>query len=175
MDLYNIIAQTLGIVGMTINVLSFQARKNSQLFFCQIFGTSFFVANFIMLDSLPAALLNAAALVRVLLLIGGDKFNTKGWLMFVLLLNVGVVAFTYNGYLSIMILVAQIAQTVAMWSNNGKWIRYAQLFCASPLWLTHNIIVNSFGGILCEVFVICSAIISMIRYGVNGFEKSDII
>ncbi len=171
MDWYNIIAQTFGIFGMTINVLSFQARKNSKMFFCQIFGTTFFVLNYLMLNSIPAALLNAVALVRVLLLIGGDRFNTKGWLIFVLLLNIGVVGFTYNGYLSIMILIAQIAQTIAMWSNNGKWIRYAQLFCASPLWLTHNVIVNSIGGVLCEVFAICSAIISMIRYGINGFEK----
>ena len=61
--------------------------------------------------------------------------------------------------------------TVLMWRGNGKHIRYGQFFVSSPSWIIHNIFNFSLGGILCEVFMMLSVVISFIRYGKDGFEK----
>ena len=72
---------------------------------------------------------------------------------------------------SIIALVAQLIGTFAMWSQNGKTIRVLQLAAVSPLWLIHNVFVFSIGGIICEVFNLGSIIVSIIRFGIDGFEK----
>ena len=61
--------------------------------------------------------------------------------------------------------------TIAMYSDNGKYIRMAQLFISSPCWLIYNFVSGTIGGVICEVFVIASTVISIIRYGFDGFEK----
>ena len=63
--------------------------------------------------------------------------------------------------------------TFLMWKGNGKHIRYGQFFISSPSWIIHNIFNFSLGGILCEVFMMASVVISFIRFGKDGFEKGD--
>lgn len=171
MDIYEIIAQGIGILGMACNVLSFQAKKNFWLFMLQCFGTAFFTVNFFMLGSNAAAYLNILAFVRCLFLLGAEKTRKPYWLALLLILNIAVVCFSYAGIPSLIILIAQLAQTATHWTDNGKIIRITQLFCCSPLWLAHNIIIFSIGGILCEAFVIVSTIVSIVRFGLDGFEK----
>ena len=60
--------------------------------------------------------------------------------------------------------------TLLMWGGNGKYIRYGQLFASSPSWLVHNIINFSLGGIIGEIFTMCSVIVSFIRFG-KDLEK----
>lgn len=171
MNWYGIVAQGIGILGMGCNVSSFQAKKNFWLFFFQCMGTIFFSINFIMLGSYSAALLNVLAMVRALIILSGDKLHKPYVHVLLQVANVASVVFTYSSWLSLLTLAAQLVQTEAHWTNNGKTIRMAQLFCCSPLWLIHNVAVFSLGGILAEAFVIISTIISFVRFGANGFEK----
>ena len=66
--------------------------------------------------------------------------------------------------IDILIIISQLVDSVGMWTNNFRNIRYCQLFAISPVWLVHNIVVFSIGGILTEVFTIISTIIALLRY-----------
>lgn len=171
MDWYSILAQGIGILGMICNIVSFQTKKNFWLFFFQCLGTVFFSINFIMLGSYSAAILNVLAMIRALILLSGNRLHRPYMHILLQTANIAAVCFTYSSYLSLLTLAAQIVQTEAHWTNNGKIIRFSQLFFCSPLWLIHNTVVFSLGGILGEAFVIISTVVSLIRFGADGFEK----
>ena len=79
---------------------------------------------------------------------------------------------TFSGPLSVIIALAQTVETVVMWGRNGKHIRICQLCFVSPIWLTYNLFEFTLGGILAEIFVIVSAIVSFIRFRKTGFDKT---
>ena len=102
---------------------------------------------------------------------GGKKMHKLPWLVAIQAVYIAATVLTYTDIFSVVALIAQIVGTFAMWSQSGKTIRFLQLFCVSPLWLIHNIFVFSIGGVVCEVFNIVSIIVSLIRFGIKGFEK----
>ena len=79
--------------------------------------------------------------------------------------------FTYGGWLSILVTAAQLVGTYAMWDRNGKKLRILQFFVVSPCWLTHNIVAFSIGGIITEAVNLGSVIVSVLRFGINGFVE----
>ena len=76
--------------------------------------------------------------------------------------------FVYDNPWSIVLFVAQIVQTYAMYFMSGSGIRRAQYFFVSPVWIVNNIIVFSIGGIVCELFMMTSALVSYLRFGKSG-------
>ena len=69
-----------------------------------------------------------------------------------------------EGVVDILIIISQLVDTAGMWTHDLKIIRRCQLFAISPVWLVHNILVFSIGGILTETFTIISTLIAMYRY-----------
>ena len=69
---------------------------------------------------------------------------------------------TTNGIVSVMVVFAKVVTTIAYSLKNTKYIRLLTL-PTSISWLVYNIVCNSFAGILCEAFAICSIITAIIR------------
>ncbi len=166
-----IIAQILGIVGTVAAFISFQLKENKRFFILQAISGSLFALNFLLLGAYTGCLLNFINILRGAVMAGGKKMHKLPWLIAILALYTAATVLTYTNIFSLIAFIAQLAGTFAMWSKNGKTIRFLQLFCVSPLWLIHNIFVFSIGGIICEVFNIGSIIVSLFRFGISGFEK----
>ena len=171
------IAQGLGIIGFICAILAFQSKKNSGLFMFQAVGCFSFFLQFLLLGVYSAALLNISCFIRGILFRKGDR---KIWKLIVVealmiaSVTSSIVFFTaglLQVSLSLMTGISLIIGTYVMWLGSGKHIRYIHLFLVSPVWLIHNFINFSLGGILCEVFNMTSAIVSFIRFGKDGFEK----
>jgi len=167
----DIIAQVLGILGTIFAFVSFQLKENKKFFMLQALSGCMFALNFLLLGAYTGCLLNFINIFRGAVMAGGKKTSKPYLLIITLALYTIATVFTYTNIFSLIALIAQLVGTLAMWSRNGKTIRILQLFCVSPLWLVHNIFVFSIGGIICEVFNIGSIIVSLIRFGVSGFEK----
>ncbi len=168
-----IVAQIISVVAAGLNILSFQFKKNKTLYVVQFFGTLLFSLSFILLGSYTAAVINIIALVRSFFLAKGGVFSKLPFLFLILAATVIGTVFTYSGWLSILILVAMIVQSITVWSRNGKILRIGQFCCASPFWIIHNSINFSLGGLLAEIFTMISIVVSVIRYGINGFEGAE--
>lgn len=166
----DIVAQAVSVVAAGLLILSYQFKKNKTLYIFQVFGTLLFAVSFIMLGSYTAAAMNIIALVRSVLLAKGGIFAKTPFLGLILVAIVVSTVFTYSGWLSLLIFVAMMIQSLAVWTRNGKILRYGQLFVSSPLWIIHNSINFSMGGLVAECFVMTSIIVSFVRYGINGFE-----
>lgn len=168
-----IIAQAIGIVGMALSIFSFQCKENKKFFITQALSGACFAANFLLLGSTTAAFLNAINIFRGWVF-GFSPKKARGILAAVVgLFYIVSTVFTYAGWLSVLVLLAQLAGTAVMYTDNGKVIRIVQLAFVSPAWLTHNIFSGSIGAVLCEVFAITSTVISLIRFGKGGFVSAD--
>ncbi len=161
--MYDFIAQAVGIIGAVATILSYQFKNNRTLYMMQAFSGLMFSINFLMLGSYTASIFNFINLFRGGLLSCGKTFKSWWFAGLFMTLYTVMTVFTYDSWVSILILVAQLVGTVTMWSQNGKWIRIGQMAVISPAWLTNNIVCFSVGGIITEVFCFCSVIVYFIR------------
>ncbi len=178
MDIKDIIAQIFGIVGLIIIVYSFQCRKNKNFFLLQGIGSLMFFVNFILIHAYAGALFNLTNLIRGVLFSKEDK---KLWKLISVVICYTVcfvfsLIFIWGDWFMIFIsalpYVTLVVMSVFMWNCNGKYIRYFQVTFMSPAWIVHNIFNFSLGGILCESFNMISTVVSLVRYGKDGFDTS---
>lgn len=165
-----ILAQAIGIVAMIINISSFQCKKNKHLFLFIGIGSLLFAVNFMLLGAYVSAIYNIISIIRSALALNKKTFTKTSFWILCALYVIGT-ALAYDNPWSIVLFVAQIVQTYAMWFMDGAGIRKSQYFFVSPVWIVNNIIVFSIGGILCELFMMTSAFISYLRFKKTGFEK----
>ena len=168
-----LIGQIIGIIAMILNIVAVQFKKSRQLFVCRLVGCLLWSLNFLLLGSPTGAIMNLLDVLRSVFLLN-KKTATKPflWLMLALFTIAGLLTMDYTFSLlmiiDILIIISQLVDTAGMWTNNFKVIRYCQLFAISPVWLVHNILVFSIGGILTETFTIISTVIAMYRYRNTG-------
>ncbi len=169
----NMVIQAIGYVGMACNIASFQIKKNKFLFLVQTIGASLFLIHYVLLGQFTGAVMNLMGVARGAVFVQGKKLR-KPWILAILLVLTTVATiFTWNGPISLLPFFGIFTSTIAMYLNDGKIIRLVQLCVSSPCWLIYNIIVGSQSGALCEIFIITSTVISLIRFGMKGFDKAD--
>ena len=170
--MYDVVTQAVGILGAVAMILSFQFKNNKILCLVQGIGGLLFAVNFLMLGAYTASVFNFINLARGLVLAFGGRWCRGWWLGGIFSLSyVVVTAFTFDSWVSVLIMVAQIASTIALWSRRGSWIRFEQMAVNTPAWMTNNIVYFSMGGIITESFCFISAVVSLIRYK-GKLEKS---
>ena len=179
-----IIAQVIGIFAMVANCLSYQQKKDTTLLAFQLVGSTLFGINYFLLGALSGAMLNVVAVVRALIFIKKDKFNARhpAWLITFILLYITsfVLVFTVfdkeptlpNLIVELLPVLAMIIATVSYRYADAKMIRRFGI-CASPLWLTYNIVNVAIGAIICETLNIFSIIIGMLRHDVKRRNKTE--
>ncbi len=174
MSTYDIVTQAIGIVAMSMIIFSFQCKKTRNFYIMQGAGGLLFALNFFMLGMYTGAVTNLINILRSGIMCGGKK--SRKWYVLLLMMSIYVAAtiFTYDGWPSLILLVAQITGVLTMWTDNGTIIRIGQFFVVSPIWMTYNIHAKSIGGIICEVFTVCSIIVYVLRCLVSKFlNKSE--
>ena len=164
-----IIAQIAGLIAMAINIMAVQFKKPRQLFICRIIASALWGVNFLLLGSPTGAIINIVNIIRSIFLLNPRTFTKPFlWVTVVLYGIAGLATMDYTFslllVLDILIILSQWVDSVGMWTNDFRKIRYCQLFAISPVWLVHNILVFSIGGIITEVFTIISTVISLIRF-----------
>ena len=164
-----IIAQIAGLIAMAINIMAVQFKKPRQLFICRIIASALWGVNFLLLGSPTGAIINIVNIIRSIFLLNPRTFTKPFlWVTVVLYGIAGLATMDYTFslllVLDILIILSQWVDSVGMWTNDFRKIRYCQLFAISPVWLVHNILVFTIGGIITEVFTIISTVISLIRF-----------
>ena len=172
-----ITAQIFGIFGLIFSALSYQEKNNKRFFIMQGLAGLMFFINFSLIKAVSAALFNMTNLVRGVIF---SKKEQKCWKLigvmslYTICFVIGLCLIINNPFqifLSALVYIPIEVMTVFMWKGNGKHIRCVQFFASSPSWIIHNIFNFSLGGILCEVFMMASVVVSFIRFGKDGFEK----
>lgn len=168
-----IIAQIIGVGGSACIIYCFQAKNSKNLFLLQLFGAVLFCVYFGLLGAYVGFTQNLLAIGRNSLLISDKKWTSHPAMLILLLLSFVVTGIlTFDGFFSVLPPVAMVVSTLVMWTKKGKAIRIGQFFGVSPLWLTYNVSVFSISGIVTESFVLLSVVVSVLRFGLKGFDTA---
>lgn len=80
---------------------------------------------------------------------------------------------TWEGWISILPVAANIAATIGGYTHNGQKIRIAGIFINSPLWIIYDIYVGSWAGRADELASEASMLLSIYRYGWKNLDRTE--
>ena len=174
MTLRYILIQAIGLVGTLLFFVSFQYRDNKKLFRVQFLSYLFYTVHLLLLGAFTGGLSYIINTFRSLCLGSNWKFAQSKTMCWIICgMQFAVLIITWNGWLSVLPVTANIAATIGGYTHNPRKIRIAGMFINSPLWIIYDIIVGSWAGILDEVVSEASMIISIIRYGWKNLDNVE--
>lgn len=160
-----IVGQILGILATIIGVCSFQVNKKKQLLLIQSVSTTCTCLSYLFLGATSGFALNIVCLVRN----GVFYFRKKGTgmdyvltVMFMVLMGC-IGALSWQGYISLLIIIALAANTFFMCIGSAQALRYS-ILVTSTMVLIYNIKFIAVGGIFYESFAIVSSVIGILRF-----------
>ena len=160
-----IIGQILGIIAMALTFLSYQMNSKKSLLFVQTFATAFMCASYFFLGAYSGCALTAVSVVRNIVFYFQSQetnFHYYSGFGFGLLMIVAG-AFFWQGYVSLIIIIAIAANTVFMSFGDPQLLRKSILFTSTAVFV-YNVFVFSIGGMANETIAIISSIIGIVRF-----------
>lgn len=174
MNPIEIAAQTVGIVGMIIMVLSYQGKSQKSVIAMQLLGNSLFAVNYLLLGALVGCMLNVLGVIRAIVFLFKKQLRADRlpWLVAFICAYIStyIMSFTlfgkeptpFNLAVEMLPVIGMIALNIGFRLKNASDIRRCALI-NSPAWLIYNTAVFSVGGILGEVFSLTSIFIGIFR------------
>ena len=189
MTAFTIVTQIVGIAAMLFNILSFQQKEQRRLIFMQLFGSLLFAAQFLMLsiaagEFMMGCALNICGIVRGYVYSHKEKCRAEhpAWLCgfiaaylasYVLTFTVfGTTPTAANFVIEFLPVIAMTATTISFSMKEARHVRMLG-FINSPAWLIYNILRNSVGGALGEIFGLGSVIIGILRMDIKKENKHE--
>ena len=170
-----IAGQIIGFIGMTLNIISFQAKTGKKIIIIQLISSVAWLAHFFLIGAYTGAILNGVCIIRNTLYAFKDRYKKPFTVIvpaFVIALFIAAGILTYTDAFSILPMVAMVLSSVALYLKKETVLRLLSII-VSALWLTYNIRQHSIAGSLTEAFSIVSIIIALIRYDIVGRRKND--
>lgn len=175
MSAYDLFVQVIGFAGTILFFLSFQCRKNQNLFRVQLLSYLCYTTHLLMLGAVTGGVSYILNLIRSFCLGSNNTFlKGKHMCRIICALQVMTLLFTWDGWLSILPVAANIASTIGGYTHNPRKIRIAGMFINSPLWIIYDILVGSWAGVLDELVSELSMVISIFRYGWKNLDSIDV-
>lgn len=166
--------QLIGFAGAAFAIMSFQCKKNRNLFLLQLLCNLCYFVQFMLLGALTGCYSQIVGITRnVFLIRKWEWMRWKIWAILICLMQVLITIFTWKNMLSLLPLIANIALTIGGWTNNPRKVRIANMFFNSPCWLIYDICFFSLAGIVTEVFCQVSTLISIKRYGWEALNEQQ--
>ena len=172
--MYQLLTHGIGFLSTALQVGCFQCKSSRKLIFVQFAANFAFLIHLLLLGAYSGCINVLLSCVRNLLVNSRRPWTDwNGWLWLLVVANVVGTAITWQNLFSVLPCIAVVSLTIATWSCNGKKIRLANLFSASPAWLIYNIYSGSYSGVVTELFCLGSVVISVVRYGWKALDNTD--
>lgn len=159
-----IFIQILGFIGLAIQVFSIQSKAYKKVIFMTIAAELVFGIQLFLLGAFTGAVTNIGSCVSNVVYYFCIK-NGKKTTVFQILFGIIFVAlgiFTWEGIISLLVIIAKVISTVSYGIKHTKTIRICKLF-SMPLWLVYDAISGTIGGVINDILVIASAVVGIIR------------
>ena len=160
------IAQAFGLLAILFWVFSIQNKKKKDVLIFQICASLFYAIQFLLLKGYSAFIIDLIAIARLYVFYREEKtkgYIDKKWLYIFIIITLGSLAFTYDGYMSLIPILIGIFYTVSTWVKNTKYLRIFYIVCAI-LWMIYNLKYGAIVAAVGNVIEIISGIISMFRF-----------
>ena len=174
MDLKNIGIQLIGILGTVLFFFSYQCKSNRSLFRVQLASYVIYTVHLMLLGAFTGGVSYLINTLRSLCLSTRWKFaRGRGMCALLCLLQLAALAFTWNGWISLLPVAANIATTLAGFTGNPRRIRLSGMLINSPLWILYSAFAGSLAGILDEVVTEISMAVSIVRFGWKALDRVE--
>ena len=159
-----ILIQALGLGGILAAVVAFQCKKHKTILFWRTTNEFLFAAQFLFLGAYTGMAMNLIGCVRNLIFTHNveRKKSNLPFIIFFCLLFISSGIYTWQGYTSILIILAKLITTLAYGNKNTTIVRCCVLVTSSS-WLIYDSFAGSHAGVLCEIFTLVSLVIGIIR------------
>lgn len=164
------LAQSFGIVGLIILILSFQKNSKEKLLKYQVFSSLFFSIQYFCLNAISGCLMNAMTLVRNIIF---RRFKNKVpiiYLIIIVVLMIILSIFSYSGVISILPTIGVILYSIAIWQDNLTITRIAEII-GCILFIIYNIKVVAISGLITTIIEMISAIVGIYRFDIKKYNK----
>ena len=168
-----IIANGFGVLSTLCFIISFQVKSNKGLFLIQSLAHVFYGVQFYLLGATGGLFNMAMQILRNMLLLKIDKWKWLQWKGCAPLFCVPSLIYMiyyWNSWLDILPFIAFTVGTLAFWTNSAKMFRLSEIVCVSPAWLLYDLLTGAYGGILTELVIYGSVVVSIIRFGWKGLD-----
>lgn len=156
--------QLIGLCGTALFFISYQFRSNRTLFRVQLASYLLYTFHLCLLGAVTGGASYAINTLRSFCLSSTSKRLKSGKMCMVLCaMQLLCLVLTWEGPLSLLPVAANIASTIAGYSQNGRTIRLVGMLVNSPLWIVYSALSGSIAGIADEAATEISIIVSMIR------------
>jgi hypothetical protein len=158
--------QGIGAVGLAFIVYSYASKTRNDILRHQIAGSGIYILHFALLSAWTGALMNVIVIFRNWVFIKKDTRSWAGhpgWILFFILLSIGSLYFSWEGWISLLPVIAVILGIIGRWHDSPAVLRIYGLIGAF-LWVPYTIVVHSYSGIVTQIFIIIAIIIGMIRH-----------
>lgn len=166
--------QTVGLVGTVLFFLSYQCKSNRALFRVQFASYLFYTTHFLLLGAVTGGISYILNTLRSFCLGSKSDFLKGKWMCRIICaLQLLTLIVTWDGWLSLLPIVANIAATIGGYTHNARKIRVVGIFVNSPLWIAYNVAVGSWAGVLDELITEISMFLSIVRYGWKNLDRTE--
>lgn len=179
MNPIEMIAQCIGLLAMLFNIISYQAKRQKNVIALQLCGGILFAANFLLLGATVGGILNILASIRAVVFLFKERLKADRFSWFVAFLAsyvaVYILNFTvlgkevtlFNLLIELLPVVGMTALNVGFRLKSAADVRRCGMV-SSPAWLVYNIVVGSWGAILCETLTLISIVVGIFRHDKKG-------
>lgn len=172
MSFYDILTQLVGAAGTCFCVAAYQCKSSRRLVFNELMCALLYVIQYFMLGAFTGSLTMVISVVTNTISCGDRAWmRWRGWPAVFTAVYALSCCFTWDSWLSLLPCAATILTSTANFIRNGRLIRLGRLCAACPMWLTYNIFNRAWAGVVCEVFVAASILLSIRRYGVKALDQ----
>ena len=169
-----ILIQAIGFIGTIVFFLSYQCKKNKNLFRVQFISYLCYTVHLLLLGAVTGGISYTLNMVRSFCLGSKNAFlKSRTMCVIICVLQLVTLYFTWDKWYSVLPVAANVAATIGGYTYNARKIRVVGIFINSPLWIVYNIIVGSWAGILDEIVTEASMLISIVRYGWKNLDSVE--
>ena len=169
-----LLVQAIGFGGTILFFLSYQCKRNKNLFRVQLVSYLCYTVHLLLLGAVTGGISYMLNTLRSFCL-GSRSAFLKGKMMCycICILQVITLFLTGEGWWSILPVAANIAATISGYTGNPRKIRVVGIFINSPMWIVYSVLVDSWAGVLDEIVTEASMLLSIWRYGWKNLDVID--
>ena len=164
----NLLVDGLGILGIAATVMIFQQKERKPLLYWKLVTDVFWLLHYLFLGAYAACVTTVVSIFRSAVLLHADRkwAQSPAWLYIFLGTSLTLTLLVWQDMYSLLTLAGSFLSITAYWMKKPRITRLLSLPSAACI-LVYNIAYHSREGVLCDTFLIISAIVGIIRYDIR--------
>lgn len=157
--------QIFGWITVLLTFLSFQCKEHKKLIVFNTLATLSLCISYLFLDAWSGMLMNCIAIIRNFAIYKRSSkfFSYSFWPYFFAILMGTLGALTWQGPISLLVIMALIIGTLFLYSSNVQNLRKVTIL-TSTMVIIYNVYYQVWGGVVNELIAMTSAVIGIYRF-----------